>query len=214
MAITTSDARSILSTASKPSATTYTNLSAEVPVVAWYLENRNPPHKKFYTVLVADDGTLVLHWGRIGTGGQFKVEQHRDAAQARNIGLRQVYAKGSKGYAMIDEELKFIATVEQVKRAHEGTQGCHHLAALFKVAKDNPAFAGEQKAAAKHYDSFIGSAEALLHRLTSGGEEFETVYAEYQALQEAWSELAERHDTAAATLQLTASKVQQRLMSA
>ncbi|MDN8806865.1 WGR domain-containing protein, partial [Staphylococcus aureus] len=53
---------------------------------------------KFYNVYIAEDGTVVLRWGRMHTHGQSSVSAMPTYDDAVDLGMRQVYAKKSKGY--------------------------------------------------------------------------------------------------------------------
>lgn len=218
MSISTAQATNILTGGAAATAARsirkVTNLSAEVPINSWYLEliNEAANHYKFYLCMASDAGHLIIVWGRIGSAGQCKIEKFSSYKEAETVALKQVYAKASKGYAIKEDGFKFTATVgdleEAVKRA--GQPGAHSkIYNARHLARTNPKFKGEQATAARHYDNFIEAAETMMSR--AANEPVETLFDDWQALQDAWAELADKHSIAATTLSLTAQMLQNKL---
>lgn len=211
MTITTEAARSILTGAG---GNKRIDPNAEVPVTSWYLENQQPGHNKFYLCLVSDAGHCVLVWGRIGSAGQSKVEKYPTYGDAETIALKQAYAKAAKGYDMRDERFKFAVKSRMLDSAVDSPGNDRHadLMAARRMAKQDPQFTGEQQSATRHYDTFIGAAEKLMQRAARNEDAF-ALLEEWQALQDAWTELDAKHSTAATTLSLTGQMLQQKLFA-
>ena len=180
-----------------------------VSVTGFHLENRVGNHRKFYTVLIAENGVVVLSWGRIGTSGQGKI-QKVGSDSAVSLGMRQVYAKQTRGYNAVTSDLKF--TVE------EGAllEGCRdgsfaHLTRAFHKARQDPKFEGHRDAVLKHYDDFVAKAQTLLNG--AGDRTFDEVYAEFDQLEKAWETINDKHAEATVVIDLAKQTLSQRLMS-
>lgn len=70
-----------------------------VDVTYWHLtyDDDAANAHKFYDVYVADK-ELTFRWGRVGTNGQYKTENHYSVVQAENVARHQVSAKVNSGY--------------------------------------------------------------------------------------------------------------------
>lgn len=227
MAISTATAQGILSGAAKPRPATptaapaptptaaprVTDLSAEIGITSCRLTNTMGGHSKYYTVMFSDLGHVIFNWGRIGaSNGQWKIEKLPTGSNAEAVGMKQVYAKASKGYDRVEGEqnFRFTATVADLDHAVEINHG-QRLDQRRRQAMQNPQFAGQQQTATAHYDTFITAANALMTRAAT--ENVEEVLDDWAALQAAWAELDDKHGTAAATVSLTGQMLQQRLLS-
>jgi len=182
----------------------------QIPITGWYLENRLPGHHKFYTVLIADNGVVTTSWGRIGTAGQSKVQKFPAHSDAKDVGLRQLYAKKSKGYTAVNEDVKFMVTTTMLNDACSANSAST-LDRTFHKALREPRFEGDKKAVFQHYDSFVDQAHKLLDK-AGQGMAFEALYVEFEELKSAWSELDDKHSEAAVTIGLAEQTLHQALM--
>lgn len=181
-----------------------------IPTTGWYLENRIGNHKKFYTVLIAENGVVVTAWGRIGQAGQSKIQKFPSLKDAEALGKRQVYAKQTGGYSVIEDEFKFTITNDILNTAC-AQDSAPMLLRQFAQARTEPKFQGDSQVVMKHYEDFAGRAQALLN--TAAERPFDEVYAEYEELEAAWKVLRDKHDEVAVTVSLTSQTLHQRLLS-
>jgi predicted DNA-binding WGR domain protein len=182
----------------------------DIPTAGWYLENRTGNHSKFYTVLIADNGVCVLNWGRIGTNGQFKIQMLGNHADAKALGLRQVYSKQSGGYALVTDELKFTIEQADLEKACR-TDNAAMLTRAFVQAQLEPQYEGEKQSVLAHYDDFVAKAQALLGG--AGDRPFDEVWVEFEELEKSWQTIKDKHDEAAVTIDFARQVLSQRLMS-
>lgn len=186
--------------------------NVNVTTTGYYLEQRNPASNtmKFYTVLIADNGTLVIAWGRIGTIGQFQISKLPSRREAEDVGLRQVYTKKSKGYDTLFDDFKFEiddkALAEACRRSN-----AHPLLRLFAEARTKPRLEGEKKAVTKHYDDFVRKAQDLLD--TAASRPFDEVYNDYEELETAWEAIDLAHGKVKTTVDLVKATLAGRLMA-
>jgi predicted DNA-binding WGR domain protein len=191
---------------------------SDIPVTGWYLElhddTRN--HHKYYTVLSAEDGTVIYAWGRVGTKGQSKVLKV-DPFSSDDTAGRQKHSKMAKGYQSSGpQDVRFVAPSGSLATAR--TQGSNTtndgtasvIQAFFK-ARTGPQFAGDKDATIAAYGTFTKKAERLIDEAAT--KPFEEVYGTFEELQEAWKELVEQHDQAGATIQIVSGLLRQRLLS-
>lgn len=186
------------------------NAVVTVPIVGWHLTQINlaTNTNKFYDVFLADDGTVAIQWGRIGSVGQCKVE-FLDYDHAADIALRQVHTKAAKGYKKVVEEFKFTIEDRLLQQSVE-YQGVQAIQQAFAVAQRDGKYTGATEAVFQHYDSFVDDAQALMDRAATldVGE----VMDEWAQIQASWTELDAKHATAATTLDLTRQMVTSKLM--
>jgi predicted DNA-binding WGR domain protein len=185
------------------------DVSNDVMVQGWHLENRNGNHNKFYTVLIAENGIVVTAWGRIGQQGQSKI-QKLSYADAEAIGMRQVYAKQTGGYRALTEALKFTVDGGVLSSA-AATSMTTPLTRAFHEAARAPRFDTEKNAALKHYDDFVNQAQALLSG--AGDRPFDEVWGEFEELEAAWKALDDKHSETRVTVDLCRRRLGQALMS-
>lgn len=184
---------------------------SSIPVIGWHLEYRNEAanSKKFYTVLIADNGVVVTAWGRIGTAGQSKIQKTVPEA-ADNLGRRQLFSKRAKGYATVHADVKFTMDEDVLIQACE-SNSAYTLTRAFFDAVRQPEFDGDKATVASHYDEFVNKAQRLLDG--AADQPFDSVYGQYEELTEAWNGISEKHDEAAVTITLLRQLLEQRLMS-
>lgn len=183
----------------------------QVPVTGWYLENKLPGHFKFYLVLVSDNGVVTTSWGKIGTAGQHKVQKLSTAADARDIGLRQVFTKKSKGYSAVTEDLTFMVEEQHLEAACQSGDAST-LNNKFAVAmKDTPADGGKE-AVFQHYATFAEQAQRLLDKAGTQGAPLDELFTELEQIRDAFNELEEKHNQAKIALGLAEKSLAQALM--
>lgn len=170
------------------------------------LTNTQPGHFKQYTILIGDDGTLVLAWGRIGAEGQVKSQKLPSREDAEGLGLRQLYDKQAKGYESKVNGLKFSV------RDLDITPGLKARALLreFARAQEDPQFQGDQQAVVTHYDELVAKAQKLLD--TAGTQDFDAVFAQFEDLDNAWKAIEEKHAEVQVTIGFLRQTLHQRLM--
>lgn len=182
----------------------------DVTVTGWYLENRTGSHNKQYTVLLAENGTLVCNWGPIGTKGQSQVNKFPTHDEAEPLGKRQLYSKQTRGYDLITGNFKFVVDTDVLNQAVQ-SKDARPVTQLFHTARHNPQYEGDKQAVLNHYDDVAKKAQRLLD--TAGDRTFEEVFAEYEELKAAWQAVTDKHDEVATAMALTEQILGQRLMS-
>jgi predicted DNA-binding WGR domain protein len=188
--------------------------SNDVAVCGWYLEYNNDEigktgSHKHYTILSADDGTVVFAWGRIGTRGQSTVKSV-DTFSAFDVAGKQRHAKMSRGYKPEGpQDVKFVVDRLLLVRARNGDVS--GLVQEFHRARKGPQFEGDKDATLKHYDSFSRKAQVLIDEASRLP--FDEVFATYEDLQAAWGELQKAHREADASIQIATAVLNQRLLS-
>lgn len=185
----------------------------------WHLRMVDPAKnsKKFYRVSLTQDGIVVLHWGRIGTSGQAKVERRTDYEDGKALALRQVYAKREKGYEQA-EEGRFVFNYDQLDTlmpAQEGTSSAAQrladtIARNFQRAIGEGELVAKKDHALKVLDDFIHQAQIFIESAQQRDDD-EELMETYSKLQDAWSELSDRYDTAQIAMQMAQAALQQRL---
>lgn len=189
------------------------SVQTQLKARGWYLEHRDAGHFKFYTVILVEDGTVVYHWGKIGTKGQHKIE--RLAYSSAQLGaLRKIAEKESKGYEFRHEDLAFTLDERDV----EGANGVGRvnpdpgrLTLLFDRALRDPKFTGDKDSVLVGYDAFLGKAQTLMDRAATTT--FESVMNDFEELKAAWTEIEDKHSLAATTISMTESLLMQALIS-
>ena len=177
---------------------------------AWRLTMIEGTAKKFYDVYAGQDGTLVLHWGRIGTAGQHKIESHT-ASEAENVAMRQVYAKATKGYTLNVDAVEFPLPTASVQNLVNFNSGLGQLESALVRHMASDQFAAKQRLATAHYDTFIESAQKVLDQAAEG-RALEDLLDDWNSLAESWGELDAKHGHALAAVRLVQQTVSQKLM--
>lgn len=183
-----------------------------ITTTGFYLEYREAASNSFkqYTVLIADDGVVVTAWGRIGNQAQFKIAKMPSRKEAEDVGLRQLYAKKSKGYETLFDDFKFEVDPTVLAGACQRNDA-HPLLHLFAEARKEPRLANEEKAVTKHYDDFAGKAQDLLD--TAADRPFEEVYADFEELEKVWDAIDMAHGRVKTTVDLVKQTLASRLMA-
>lgn len=191
-------------------------MTEKIPARGWYLEHRDGGHFKFYTVIATDNGVVVNHWGRIGTRGQFKIEQQSGKSSAIGVAERKVYDKAGKGYEMVHEAVVF----QLDERDIEGALGVGRVNAdparltlLFDKVLRSPQFTGEKDGVLGNYEVFIKKAEAVMSAAQSPTTTFDRVMSDYDELEQAWKEIEDRHSLAETTVSFAKQLVAQAMLS-
>ncbi len=182
---------------------------SEIAAAGWHLENHQPGHDKFYTVIVTDNGAVSLSWGRNGTRGQSKVQKFPTRADAESVALRQVYAKQAKGYEPVQSNVKFLISDAVVTSASRASDASGMVRELHRAMRE-PQYEGHKRSVLTHYDEFVAKAQSLMSKAASMP--FEAVYAEFEELRDSWAEIAKKHDEAAVTIGLTEQMLFKSLM--
>lgn len=180
-----------------------------VGVTGYYLTNTTPGHHKFYTILITDTGVCTMTWGRIGAEGQSKVVKG-DVEEARNIGLRQYHSKLTRGYESKVEGLRFSVPESYVTDACRSQHPSLMNRAFWNAERD-PQYTEQTTEVGKQYETFVRQAQNLMDKAAE--QPFDAVYAEYEELEKAWTEIDDKHSQAETTVQLIKQMVWQHLMS-
>ena len=178
-------------------------------VDVWYMEYRDGTSDKFYQVFVSETGLCVLRWGRRGSAGQHSEAHYGNYDKARENGLKQVYAKKSKGYVQQDEDAKFMATENALHRAQGGYP--QPLVDEWHEAKSKGQFEGAKQSVLKHYADFSDQVQRLLHQAEYS--DFETLSDKFTAIEEIWEEISDKHAEVSAAMDLTRQTLFQKLVN-
>lgn len=178
-------------------------------VTVWYMEYQQGGSDKFYQVFVSESGVCVLRWGRRGAVGQHSVTAFASYDEARDVGLRQVYAKKSKGYVQKYGDMKFMASKDALDYAQNGNP--QPLAAEFAKSLESGQFDGAKEAVLKHYTDFAEQAKALMDRAASA--DLDTVMNEYDQLEQVWAEINDKHAEVEIAMSVAKQTMMQKLMS-
>jgi predicted DNA-binding WGR domain protein len=175
----------------------------------WYMEYVEGTSAKFYQVIISETGICVLRWGRIGAAGTPAVTRYSTYDEARDQGLKQVFAKKAKGYVQKYGDFNFVASVEALDHAMND-----HTAPLVREwteALEKGEWDGAKQTVLKQYAEFSERVKLLMDR--AGGGDFDATMDEYTALEEVWSEINDKHGEVEAAMSLAKMTLMQRLMS-
>lgn len=180
------------------------------PTHCWYLEYRDGSSDKFYQVFVTETGVCVLRWGRRGAAGQNSVTAYASYDEARDQGLKQVFAKKSKGYVSKYDGHVYMATEEAIARARRSDISA--LDEEFHASLQAGQFDGAKTTVLKHYDEFSEKVKVLMDRAGSDSSRFDEVMGEYQELEKVWEEINDRHAEVSAAMSIANATLFQKLM--
>lgn len=178
-------------------------------VDVWTLEYRSGASDKFYQVFVSETGLTVLRWGRRGSAGQNSATRYKSYDEARDQGLKQVFAKKSKGYSASYPDQKFLVDEGVLNSAQGGNP--NPLVAAWNTAMREGAFAGAKQTVLKHYADFADRVQILLNRAEH--ESLESLSEELNGLEEVWEEISDKHGEVSAALDLAKATLFQRMMT-
>lgn len=179
-------------------------------VNAWHMEFTEGTSNKFYQVFVSESGLTVLRWGRIGAAGQHSVARYDTYDEARDQGLKQVYAKKSKGYVQKYGDRQFMATVEALNYAQRDNPTM--LASEFHTSLDDGAFEGAKITVIRQYRDFAETVKDLMDRAGSTTD-FGASMDEYQQLEKVWEEITDVHAEVSAAMSIAQATLFQKLMA-
>ena len=164
----------------------------EIAVYAWTLsfQDNAKNSNKYYNVFVAENGMYWLHWGRVGSSGQSSSGRQGTFDDARDIGLRQVFAKKSKGYSQHNEAVKFMIPQSQLEE-YLSRNDAYSLRVMFSEAMRNGQFSGARDAVLKHYAEFSDQAQRLLAGAQTN--DFAQVLEQYEDLKKVWEDINDKH---------------------
>lgn len=180
---------------------------AKIVVDLYHLTYQSGTSNKFYNVYIAEDGTCVLRWGRIGTHGQSSVSVLPTYDEGHDLAMRQVYAKKSKGYTQ-QHSSKYVIDAQHVKWAKEGNPDS--LFGAIDTAAREGAFTGVRDAVLTHYADLAEKAQSIMAR--ADGMDFEAVSNEYDQLKEVWGEIQERHAEIQVTMSIAEATFARKLL--
>ena len=181
---------------------------ADVPATVHSLKYQAGSSNKVYNVVICDNGVVILHWGRRGTAGQSSVTALATADDANDLGMRQVYAKKSKGYTTewTGRIMLSADTVEQARTSAYG--GGLWSEAQVRIAQGE--FTGLRDAVLQHYQEFVAEASKLLNDAET--DDFETLSQKFDALKEQWVSIKDQHAQVQVTMDLAEATFARRLL--
>ena len=180
----------------------------EYSVTSWYMEYREGSSDKFYHVFVSETGVCLLRWGRRGTAGQNSCTRYSTLDEARTQGLKQVYAKQSKGYVQ-KHEFSFLAHIDHLDAAQRGNPA--YLVSAWKIALQEGEFTTAKTAVLRHYAEFAERVNMLLN--DAGSADMGDSMEEFNELEKVWEEINDKHGEVAAAFDLTRMTLMQKLIS-
>ena len=181
----------------------------EYPATGWYMEFREGTSDKFYHVIVTESGVCMLRWGRRGSVGQNSVTAYSTYDEARDQGLKQVFAKKSKGYVQQYGDFNFMVTAEGLDYARRGNVA--PLVREWTEALERGQFDGAKTTVLKHYKEFSESVKALMDRAATG--DTERTMDEYEQLEKVWDEISDVHAEVSAAMSIAKMTLAQKLMA-
>ncbi len=174
----------------------------------WYMEYVEGTSSKFYEVMIVESGVCVLRWGRIGSAGQSSVTAYPTYDEARDQGLKQVFAKKSKGY-VTKYEATFMASTNSISRARNVSPvDMHHE---FITSMRDGAFNAAKSTVLKHYAEFAEQVKTLMDRAATG--DFAQTMEEYEQVEKVWAEINDKHAEVSAAMSIAKATLMQKLMS-
>lgn len=164
-----------------PSETTF-------PVRYWRLEYIKDGSRKFYEIWLHETFCQVwLSWGRMGTGGQDSKSEFDNATDAKAKALAQVYAKQSKGYELVTEDVIIEATPDQWTNRHRMSSLTQRA-----IASGD---ATPREAALNYIEGFVTDCNEFLVRAKEGADPDELAQW-FEDLSGRWEELKDKYDSA------------------
>lgn len=184
--------------------------NTEYPCTGWYMEYHDPSTnaRKFYQVFVSDTGVCILRWGRIGTTGQQSATPYSSFDEARDQGLKQVFAKKSKGYVQKYGDFKFTCTKGALDKALRGVSA--ELCDQWNVALQNGEFDGAKASVLKHYADFAEKVKELMDRAAT--DDFDTSMKQFEELERVWEEISDKHGEVEAAFSIAKMTLAQKLL--
>lgn len=164
----------------------------ELGIRYWRLEYRDPNRNtsKYYEVWLHEvESQVILAWGRIGTDGQHDLKLFPDEEDAKAKALAQVYAKQSKGYQIIHEDL--VIPVDT--RSYSGSFDSE----FWRLRRDtqlaiNKGEASPREAALNYIEGFIADCNTFLADSREGAID----PGKFEDLSTRWEELSDKFDGA------------------
>lgn len=184
-------------------------IEKEYACTAWYMEYRDGTSDKFYHVIISETGVCMLRWGRRGAVGQSSVNRYSSFDEARDQGLKQVFAKRSKGYESKYSDQKFLATNTALEYALRGS--ITKLVDEFNMSLANGQFDGAKETVLKHYREFAEQVKELMDRAATG--DTARTMDEYEQLEKVWDEISDVHAEVSAAMSIAKMTLMQKLMA-
>lgn len=174
----------------------------KITVRYWRLEYVKEGSRKFYEVWLNEtESELWLAWGRIGTSGQSNKTLYPTTEDAKAKGLAQVYAKQSKGYELVDEDLVIEMDDSDWPRIYS-------VRALTKSAISTGE-ATPREAALNYIEGFVQDCNEFLVRAKENvdPDELQSMYEDMSAR---WAELKDKFDSAETMMQMVTMRALKR----
>lgn len=159
----------------------------DVSVRYWRLEFTEGTSNKFYEVWLNEiDCEIILSWGRKNTEGQTDRKLFPNAEDAKAKALAQVYAKQSKGYHIVHEDLVIPYDTR------DNVWGRPNVLRRATVGAIRSGEASPREAALNYIEGFITDCNAFLAKARDGTVDEES----FEDLSVRWKELADKFDSA------------------
>lgn len=149
----------------------------------WRLENHTS-RDAFYEVYLCDD-IVAIRYGKMGTQGTPKVETYASDDKAQATALRQVYAKQSKQYEMVHDDLMVETELELSEQTFPSIR--HSVTQAVRHGEATP-----REQALNYIEGFIQDCNEFLVRAKQG----QDVEGEFNALSTRWAELRDKVESA------------------
>lgn len=174
----------------------------KIEVRYWRLEYIKDGSRKFYEVWLNETESKVwLAWGRINTDGQSSHNAYENPVDARSKALAQVYAKQSKGYEVVQEDL--VVEMDDEQWNHMYRLRSHTVAAI------RSGDATPREAALNYIEGFVQDCNEFLVKARDGidGDELQAMYEDINSR---WTELKDKFDSAETMMQMVTMRTLKR----
>jgi hypothetical protein len=152
---------------------------------------------------------VFIHYGRIGTAGQHKVDHLPSIDKAEEVALRQFYTKAAKGYTVVENNFLFEVDRETFEEAASAEYGSRLSDAWAKALTDNR-FTTKQVEVFAYYDGILADANRIIENAKSG-QDLETLIAQHRDLEQTVEAIKEKHDTVNTQVTIAKMMLAQRL---
>lgn len=167
----------------------------------WRMEYVGGSSKKFYEVyLNMEQAQVWFGWGRIGTSGQWDKKLFPHADEATDKALAQVYAKRSKGYETVREDLTLSIAEDEWESV-----------ALLQRAFNKAVRTGEaqpREVALNYIEGFVQDCNEFLVSAKEGSDDL--AYS-FEDLSARWEELKDKFDSAETMMDMVTKRALKRV---
>lgn len=174
----------------------------KITVRHWRLEYIEGSSRKFYEVyLNVEQAEVRIGWGRIATVGQWDKKLFPDSDEAADKALAQVYAKKSKGYSLVTDDLTI--TTDEFNWGNP---------TLIQQAFSNAIRLGEaqpREVALNYIEGFIQDCNEFL--VDAKNIHPEDLACDFEDLRGRWEELKDKFDSAETMMDMVTKRALKRV---